>query len=116
MVQICVDRSKDYDYADDAIVAIIQEIGDKGLKCFTQISGFVNLLMKDQVAYAPLHDYPDGFNLLQENGVDKVEFFHTNTMLPAPRGVRDQFCKSRWIYGPSRMGTAHLARSLGRHW
>lgn len=121
LVGACVEEAQKHSSVEDAVVATVVRMGDAALKQFAQIQGFIGLLMRDQVAYAPLKVWPGDFCLVKDSGhrvrwADRVEQFYTNTTLPAPRGVRDEFCKSLWIYGPSRMGKTHLARSLGRHW
>nr|WPR18693.1 MAG: replication polyprotein [Crogonang virus 140] len=121
MVDHCIEESVKHPSVDDAVVAVVKAVGDKGLKNINQIESFLRMLMKDKVAYDPMHVFPDEFHLVASNGervtwADAAERFHTNVILPSPLGVRDQFTKSLWIYGPSQMGKTHLARSFGRHW
>jgi hypothetical protein len=120
IVQTCRDASTAHSNVEDATIEVITTLGDPALKLLSQIRGFLGLLMRERAAYAPLHVWPEEFRLVfggfRRTWVPAIEKFYANIELPAPIGTRDEFAKSLWIYGPSRMGKTHLARSLGRHW
>ncbi|QGF19376.1 replication associated protein [Antarctic virus COCH21_74] len=97
----------------EVIRSTIARTGTRGLRMYTQISGFVDRMMKPSAVHLPIKTYPGDFRIRCPYITGVVtKFLEDVAMGRGERGVR----RSIWLWGPSRYGKTVLARSLGVHW
>lgn len=113
MVQLCREAAESLDSVEDAIARVIELGGDRALKCFTQITGYMRILKRTGMLYEPQMEFPGEFVLHDDWSGAVIDF---QLLIINPPLGRTPNVKSLWLYGPSRKGKTTIARSLGRHW
>lgn len=98
---------------NEAVCAVMERGGDRALKLFNQVNGYMLLLKKPSAKHLPLMDI-NTFNLASYTtwGNAIKQFIQDVNDGPGLRETR----MSLWLHGPSRMGKTMMARSLGVHW
>lgn len=99
---------------EEAMRQVMSRGGDRALRLYNQVDGYLGLLQRESTKYEPLRQYPEDFKIGEPWEVAVMGFF---ALLLLPQvGERTDNHKSLWLYGPSRVGKTQLARSLGTHW
>nr|QBX89258.1 replication associated protein [Apis mellifera virus-2] len=99
---------------EEALRAIMGRGGDRALRLFNQVDGYLQVLQRQDRKYAPLRNYPEDFKQGEPWEIPVMGFFAS--LLVPQNGQRTDDNRSLWLYGPSRVGKTQLARSLGQHW
>lgn len=96
------------------IACIMNRLGTKGLKMYSQIAAYVDRVMRPSSIHYPVKRYPDDFHGVDDRLGALILKFLTDVAAGPMAGRAGR--RSLWIYGASRLGKTYLARSLGVHW
>jgi len=98
---------------EQAVAKVIAEGGDKALRIFNQIDGYMKVIRKPSASHQPKQPMATFRMYMGTTWYDSIRKFQLDIELGCgPRGNR----KSLWLHGPTRMGKTMLARSIGVHW
>lgn len=114
-VTTMVDDASKEPCRSDALKMIMRRGGDRALKMFTQVDGYLSVIQRQSALHLPLRVWPDEF-ATQVYWFEFVQRFKYMIDDPTFDGERTDANKSLWIYGATRLGKTVMARSLGPHW
>lgn len=95
-----------------ALRQIMDRGGDRALRMFNNVDGYLSVLQRESTLYQPVRLFPDHF---KENEPWEDAIYRFTEYFVNPTQGR-QGKKSLWLHGVTKLGKTDLARSLGPHW